>query len=70
MATRKSTAVSRFAPNQNSFKAAELTIEVERLQLLSRVNERQNNLDTPEHIADLYRLIGLNLAVQQLRMGA
>ena len=72
MANKKSTAVSRFTPNEvpaeHPLKTADLMIECERLELLSRVNSRNNNYDTAEHVAELYKLIGLNLAQSQLRM--
>jgi hypothetical protein len=72
MAKQKSTAVSHFTPKHNpenhpAVKADQM-IERERLQLLSRVNHRASNYDTAEHIAEVYKLIGLNLAQSQLRM--
>jgi hypothetical protein len=72
MASKKSTVVSRFTPKElpadHPARTADLMIECERLKLLSRINHRPHNFDTAEHIAEIYTLIGLNLAQSQLRM--
>lgn len=68
MANNKPTAVSRFATNNLLQQSAILALDNERLNLLANVNGRKSNFDSVEHIVELYKVIGLNLAMQQLRM--
>ena len=41
-------------------------LEVERLNLLSQVNSRKDNFDSPQHVADFYSVVASNLGMEEL----
>lgn len=72
MATNKSIAPSRAgieeiqtARSYNS-RIAALMLEVERLNVVIRINDRKDSMASAAGIADVYRLTGLNLAMIEM----